>query len=328
MRVVGPFLDRKFIHDSYACRKGKGVHAAVDRYQCWARRYPYVLKMDVSQYFPSIDHALLKQKIARRVADADVLWLFDRIIDSSPVYDLQPVYFPDDDLLTPVERQTGLPIGNLTSQFLANLYLDDLDHFLKQELKTRAYLRYVDDLIVLGENKSFLHQVRNAVEEKLADDRLRLHPRKRQIMPVRCGVDVFGYYVFPYSRRLRNDNGHRFARRLRGWAKAYARHEIMPGGYRSAHTELDRPCDAWRYLGLASQAFFGYTFYSGACLKSSRVLRGGSWNNKPRNLRSANRNRNTPDNRNNNNGFRLAQSARCYRSSGQYAGRECIFGCP
>ena len=132
MNLIEPPLDRTFIHDSYACRRGKGVHAAVDRYQGWARRNAYALKMDVARYFPSIDHEILKEKLRRRIKDARVLALLDRIIDTSPPVEEPPVYFPGDDLLTPLERRRGIPIGNLTSQFLANLYLDDLDHYVKQ----------------------------------------------------------------------------------------------------------------------------------------------------------------------------------------------------
>ena len=133
MNIIEPALDRSFIFDSYACRRGKGVHAAVARYQGWARRNAYVLKMDVAQYFPSIDHQLLKEKLRRRIKDRRVLALFDVIIDTSPEVDRIPVYYPGDDLLTPLERRCGIPIGNLTSQFMANLFLDDLDHFIKQQ---------------------------------------------------------------------------------------------------------------------------------------------------------------------------------------------------
>ena len=143
MNIIEPPLDRTFIFDSYACRQGKGTHAAVNRYQRWAQRYPYVLKLDVRRYFPSIDHALLKAKLRRRIADPHVVALLDQIIDGSPA-DVagDPLYFPGDDLLTPAERQRGIPIGNLTSQFFANLYLDDLDHWLKEQCRVPAYLRY------------------------------------------------------------------------------------------------------------------------------------------------------------------------------------------
>lgn len=221
MQVIEPPLDRTFIHDSYACRKGKGVHAAVDRYQAWAQTYRYVLKMDVQQYFPSIDHELLKEKLRQRIKDAGVLNLLDRIIDCSPEGATHSGYFPGDTLFTPLERRVGIPIGNLTSQFFANLYLDDLDHHIKQALRVRPYLRYVDDMVALNHDKARLAEVRAAVRERLAIDRLQLHPRKAQVSPVADGLNLLGYVVYPTWRRLRNDNGHRFARKLRRMAAAY-----------------------------------------------------------------------------------------------------------
>ncbi len=221
MNLIEPPLDRTFIYDSYACRKDKGVHKAVDRYQHWARRYAYALKMDVRQYFPSIDRGILKEKLRRRIKDKRVLALLDTMVDTGPPVESPPVYFPGDDLFTPLGRRTGIPIGNLTSQFFANLYLDDLDHYLKETLRIGAYLRYVDDLVVLGDDKTRLHELREAVRAKLAEARLQLHPNKAHITPTAQGLDVLGYFVFPHRRRLRNDNGHRFARRLRRFARLY-----------------------------------------------------------------------------------------------------------
>ncbi len=221
MQIIEPPLDRTFIWDSYACRKGKGVHAAVDRYQAWAQTYRYVLKMDIQQYFPSIDHDLLKDKLRRRIKDVRVLDLLDCIIDSSPQSTAEPQYFPGDDLLTPLDRRTGIPIGNLTSQFFANLYLDDFDQYVKQELKVRPYLRYVDDMVVLDHDKHRLAEIRAAACERLATDRLQLHPRKAHVTPVADGLNLLGYVVYPAGRRLRNDNGHRFARKLRRMSVAY-----------------------------------------------------------------------------------------------------------
>lgn len=215
MNVVEPLLDRRFIFDCYACRKGKGVHRAVARYQEWARRYRYALKMDVRRYFPSIDHVLLKQTLATHIKDPRVLDLFARIIDTSPQQDTPPL-----------ERPHGIPIGNLTSQFLANLYLDGLDHFIKTELKARAYLRYVDDLILLGDDKSELAAWREAIFAYLETLHLHAHPNKSHIVPVWRGLDVLGYRVFPDTRRLRNDNGFRFARKLRRFSRAYAERKM------------------------------------------------------------------------------------------------------
>lgn len=221
MQVIEPHLDRTFMFDSYACRTGKGVHAAVDRYQAWAQAYRYVLKMDIQQYFPSVDHELLKDKLRRRIKDARVLDLLERIIESSPQRAAAPPYFPGDNLLTPLGRRTGIPIGNLTSQFFANLYLDDLDHYIKQVLNVRPYLRYVDDMVVLDHDKARMVEIRESIRERLAADRLRLHPHKAHISPVADGLNLLGYVVYPTRRRLRNDNGHRFARKLRRMAAAY-----------------------------------------------------------------------------------------------------------
>lgn len=227
LNVVEPLIDRRFIFDSYACRPGKGVHRAVRRYQRWAQRYAYALKLDVARYFPSIDHEILRQQLRRHLKDARVLWLFDVILEHSPAFpDEPPVYFPGDDLLSPLTRRAGIPIGNLTSQFLANLYLNDLDHFVKERLRARAYLRYVDDLLLLSDDKAELHAWRTAIGEQLESLRLRIHPRKANLFRVHDGVDVLGYRVFPGYRKLRDDNGHRFARRLRGFAAAYRRGDL------------------------------------------------------------------------------------------------------
>jgi retron-type reverse transcriptase len=221
MNLIEARLDQSFIADSYACRHGKGVHAAVDRYQAWAQTYRYVLKMDVRQYFFSIDHDLLKEKLRRRIKDTRVLALLDRIIDGSPTGTFELCYFPGDDLFTPLERRAGIPIGNLTSQFFANLYLDDPDHYIKQVLRVRPYLRYVDDMVVLDHDKTRLADIREAVRERLAADRLRLHPHKAHVTKSVDGLSLLGYVVFPGRRRLRNDNGHRFARKLRRMTRAY-----------------------------------------------------------------------------------------------------------
>ena len=139
--VIEPIFERRFIHDSYACRVGKGTHAALDRCQTFARWRPYVLQCDVKQFFPAVDHVILRRILARPIADEDVLWLIDRILDSGAgvlanEYDM--VYFPGDDLLAAL-RPRGLPIGNLTSQFWANCLLNELDQFVKRELRCPHY---------------------------------------------------------------------------------------------------------------------------------------------------------------------------------------------
>lgn len=228
MNIVEPLIDKRFIFDSYACRKGKGVHKAVDRYQKWSRHYAYVLKMDISRYFPSIDQVIVKKQLARLIKDPHVLALFDVILEQSPKFPVEALsYFPDDDLLTPLERRTGIPIGNLTSQFLANLYMNDFDHFVKEKLQAKAYFRYVDDFMLLSNSKKQLHEWKYKIEDYLISLRLKVHPRKVNIFSVYEGVDVLGYRVFPAYRLLRNDNGHRFIRRLKGFTKAYANGDMQ-----------------------------------------------------------------------------------------------------
>ncbi len=255
MNIIEPPLDKQFIYDSYACRQNKGVHKAVDRYQKWAQRYCYALKMDIQQYFPSIDHILLKKKLRRRIKDAKILNLLDKIIDTAP--DLSP--YPGNDLLTP--RRIGIPIGNLTSQFLANLFLDDFDHYIKEQLRIRAYLRYVDDFIVLGDDKNVLHDIREQIKSYLANNRLRLHPRKAHIIPTRQGLDVLGYFILPHKRRLRNDNGHRFFRKMRGFAKAYALGKMNWEDFNpSVQSWIGHAKQADTY-GLRRKHFYGIVFH-------------------------------------------------------------------
>ena len=157
--ILEPIFERSFIFDSYACRKGKGTHAAVDRCQQFARRYRYVLKADVRKYFPSIDHTILKTLITRKIKDPHVLWLVATIIDHSNPQDPVLMWFPGDDLFTPTERRRGLPLGNQTSQFFANVYLDPLDHFVTDHLGL-SYVRYVDDFLVFADDKRRLHEVK------------------------------------------------------------------------------------------------------------------------------------------------------------------------
>jgi retron-type reverse transcriptase len=146
--VIEPLFEPRFIYDSYACRKGKGTHRAVHRFCAFMRKNTYVLQADILRYFPSIDHAILLDILRERIADPDVLWLLDVIVHSGrgilePEYIMQ--WFPGDNLFAG-SRPRGLPIGNLTSQFLANVYLNELDYFIKFDLRHRYYLRYCDDV--------------------------------------------------------------------------------------------------------------------------------------------------------------------------------------
>ncbi len=218
-------FDPTFVFDSYACRRGKGTHAAVDRFTEFARRNRYVLKCDVQKFFPSVDHEMLKGLIARKIKDRDVLWLANRIIDGSN--EQEPIFewFAGDDLFTLTERRRGLPIGNQTSQFFANVFLNPFDHFVKQTLQARNYIRYVDDFVIFSDDKAWLADVRERCREFLASLRLRLHRRKSVISRVGDGTRFLGYRVFPDHRLLVRENVTRFRRRMRRLQKSFARGE-------------------------------------------------------------------------------------------------------
>jgi retron-type reverse transcriptase len=219
--VLEPIFERSFIFDSYACRKGKGTHAAVDRCQEFARRFRYVLKADARKFFPSIDHAILKGLVARKIKDPRVLRLVDQIIDHSNPQDPVLMWFPGDDLFTPTERRRGLPLGNQTSQFFANVYLDPFDHFVTDRLGL-AYVRYVDDFLVFADDKRRLHGVRAEVECFLEALRLRIHQDKSVVFPCAHGIRFLGFRVFPTHRLLARENVRQFRRRMRRMQREFA----------------------------------------------------------------------------------------------------------
>lgn len=136
--VIQPIFEKTFIFDSYANRKDFGTHKALRRFTDFARSSKYVLQCDIEKYFPSIDHTHLKNLIRRKIKCAETLWLIDKIIDNSNEQLERNIYFSGDDLFTPFERKRGLPIGNLTSQFFANVYLNHLDHFVKEKLGVKS----------------------------------------------------------------------------------------------------------------------------------------------------------------------------------------------
>ncbi|MEW6742691.1 MAG: reverse transcriptase/maturase family protein [Planctomycetota bacterium] len=226
MNVLEPILDRHFHPGSYACRKGKGTHAAADRLQELMGRYPYALQGDVRKFFPSIDHQILKKTFRRLIKDPRMLWLMDLIVDSSNEQEDVFCYFPGDDLFTPLERRRGLPIGNLTSQWFANWMLTGLDHYVTSHLRIGAYVRYCDDFIMLHHDRVRLREALAQIKERLAGIRLELHGNKAFVKPVRAGLTFLGYRIWPTHRLLRKDNVRRFRRRVRWMRNAYGRGEI------------------------------------------------------------------------------------------------------
>ncbi len=225
--IIEPLFDNTFIYDSYACRKGKGTHKAVERFTEFARKNRYVFKCDIRKYFTSTDHQILFGMFERKIRDQDTLWLIRTIIDSSDVEDQEELfYFKGDNLFTPLERRKSLPIGNQTSQFFANVYLNEFDHFVKEALRCRYYIRYVDDAATLDNDKILLHEVRELFVDYLSTLRLKLHPDKSQIFPVEQGTDFLGYRIFPTHRLIRKSNVKRFRRKLKKLQQNYALEQI------------------------------------------------------------------------------------------------------
>lgn len=228
VNIIEPLFERKFIFDTYANRAGKGTHKALDRCTHFMRHFEYVLPLDVVQFFPSIDHEIMLANIQKTVKNEKILSLCRGILKSGRGVlqeEYEMVYFPGDDLLA-ANRPRGLPIGNLTSQFLANVYLNPLDHFIKRELKCPGYLRYVDDMLLFSNCKEELSDWREKVIDYLAGYRLTVHENCAQARPTRVGVPFLGFQVFPDHRRLKRRKVIHARRRLNALAARYAAGQI------------------------------------------------------------------------------------------------------
>ncbi|MCC5618082.1 RNA-directed DNA polymerase [Nostoc sp. CHAB 5836] len=224
--IIVPIFERTFIADSYANRLGFGTHRALNKFTHFARNNRYVLQCDIRKYFPTIDHTILKELIRRKIKCPDTLWLIDTLIENSNEQEIVIDYFPGDDLLTPVTRRRGLPIGNLTSQFFANIYLNGFDHFVKEQLKISKYVRYVDDFALFSDDREFLADARLEIEAYLAELRLKIHPIKSQLFETKIGATFLGFRVFSDRIRVRNSNLHQARRRLKGLKTDYAQGKI------------------------------------------------------------------------------------------------------
>ncbi|MBD2596523.1 RNA-directed DNA polymerase [Nostoc spongiaeforme FACHB-130] len=225
--IIVPIFERTFIADSYANRLGFGTHQALKKFTHFARNSRYILQCDIRKYFPTIDHIILKELIRRKIKCSDTLWLIDTLIDNSNEQETVIDYFPGDDLLTPVNRKKGLQIGNLTSQFFANIYLNGFDHFVKEQLKISKYVRYVDDFALFSDQRELLADARLAVEEYLTKLRLNIHPVKSQLFETKVGTSFLGFRIFAEKIRVRNSNLHQARRRLKRLQTDYAQGRIQ-----------------------------------------------------------------------------------------------------
>ncbi len=212
-RILYPYFDPKFIFDSFSCRRSKGTHRAINRFRDYARkvsqnhtRTVWVLKCDIRKFFANIDHAILIDILRRRIGNEDVVKLLHAVISSFHTKDKPSV---------------GLPLGNLTSQLLVNIYMNEFDHFLKRKLKTSYCVRYADDFVILNENKKYLENILPRISEFLEGRlKLSLHPDKVFIRTIASGVDFLGWVHFPHHRVPRTSTRRRMFKNLANNPKA------------------------------------------------------------------------------------------------------------
>lgn len=234
-RVIEPRFERIFLPHSFANRVGRGTHAAVQALRLQAQHCRYVLRADIQQHFPSIDHEILIAALTRHVPEPDVMALIRTIIASGdePEEAAQWHCFAGDDLLSAC-RPRGLPIGNLTSQFWSNCYLHALDLFVLRELRVPGYVRYVDDFALFGDSKHRLWECKAALTERLAQLRLRLHERSTQVAPCAAGIPWLGFVVYPTHMRVKARKVRHASRRLEGLYAAWQEGDISYGEFDAA----------------------------------------------------------------------------------------------
>lgn len=227
---LNPIYDRLFIEDSYACRKNKGSHKAAKRLQYWmcqVQRKPgpgwYCLKLDISKYFYRVSHEKLLAILERRVKGPAMMAFIRGVVNSrAEPFGLPRWRTPQD---TPPEEwlyEVGMPIGNLTSQLFANIYLNELDQYCKHKLKIHYYIRYMDDVIILGQDKETLHRWKAAVETFLREELALDLNSKTSIRPVRQGVEFVGVRIWPTHMKLRKSTVRRIKREVRKISALYA----------------------------------------------------------------------------------------------------------
>ena len=215
MRVLEPIWDSRFIYDTYSCRKGKGQHKGMLKSTIYVKKYKYCLKCDISQFYPSLNHRILKESFRWKIKDKDVLELLDLIVDSVSVreknLDFLKCCKASDKHMMEQKLQTlkeefpegdfGVPIGNYPSQWFGNLYMNPLDTLIKYHFHAKAYVRYCDDFVVYSNDKKWLHSVATEMEN-FCKERLKLKMSKCRVFPTKCGVDFLGYKAFPSGKIL------------------------------------------------------------------------------------------------------------------------------
>lgn len=235
-RIINPVFEPTFIPTSFSCRVGKGTYKGIESVrdmlraesrngaeECW------VLKCDIRKFFDSVDHSVLLDILKRRVGDVDAFGLLTKIVESYS---------------TTVDK--GIPIGNLTSQMFANIYMGEFDHFIKHSLRVKKYARYTDDFVVVSSNKEYLEELLPPMQKFLREKlKLEMHPQKVTIRKYRQGADFLGYIVLPHNIAVRTRTKKRMFRKMAERAKSYQNGEISKASFEGAFHS---------YLGVLSHA--------------------------------------------------------------------------
>lgn len=206
-RVLSPYFDTKFVYDSYSCRIDKGTHRAINRFRNLAWKVSkndsktvWILKCDIRKFFANIDHQVLKNILKKYLGDNNITWLLGNVIDS---------------FHTGENLGIGLPLGNVTSQIFINIYMNELDQFIKRELKVRYFVRYADDFVILHRDKRYLVKLIPKISEYLEKElKLSLHRDKVFVKTLSSGIDFLGWVHFPKYRILRTSTKRRMFRKL------------------------------------------------------------------------------------------------------------------
>jgi retron-type reverse transcriptase len=213
INVIGEVFEKSFIYDTYSCIKEKGTHKAIQRYKVFCAKNEYVLKCDVKKYFHNINHDILFGQIQRKIKCQNTLKLIKLIIASKYDKECDGVYH-------------GIPIGNLTSQMFANIYLNDFDHYLKEVLKIKSYIRYCDDFVVFESDKKLLGDIRSKIIKYLDNLDLNIHENKAKIYKVNDGVNFLGFRIFKEYSLVNKNTVKRFKKKFDKKYKRYLNNMI------------------------------------------------------------------------------------------------------
>ncbi len=249
-------FDSTFIYDSYSCRLNKGTHKGVKRLELFARKVSknytrdcFALKLDIKKFFANVDHGILLGLLKKRINDKDILRLLKDVIES---------FHSKADLAlqgVPLRSCKGIPLGNLTSQIFANIYLNELDQFVKNELKVKYYLRYADDFVILTTDKRQVYQYTSILEVFLRDNlKLELHPEKIIVRKLTWGIDFLGYIVLPHYILPRTKTKRRMFRKIEVKVRQYQNREISDYS-----------------LNQTIQSYLGYLRHANAFILSSEL---------------------------------------------------------